>query len=339
MITIRQSKEKFLNNLKTSNYSKKSLTQYDYALEKFLEYVISKYKIATCDDFNNKNICDFLKYIFTSKSKRTGKVLSENTKYSILRCMKNYFSFLNNYDYINQDFEPLFEMKYKKETLIDNILDEKDISQIFNAMSERTHIDFRDKTIFELMYNTGIRKSEVTNLDVYDIDFDQKYINIRQGKNKKDRRVPFGDYLEKYLREYNVKVRPALLIDNQDEIKLFINAEGKALKPRGLAAIIEKYSALTGIKFTCHTFRHSTATHLLKHGMSSIYLQKLLGHECLSTTQIYTKIYPKDLKKLVLGLHPRQRKDIKNMDIPVPEKRVRIFNFDEAEKRLEKCKK
>jgi len=128
-----------------------------------------------------------------------------------------------------------------------------------------------------------------------------------------------SDYLEKYLKEYINKVRP-VLCSNMNETKLFINSKGQAMKAATLNNITLKYAKKLDIKFNCHTFRHSFATHMLKHGAGILYIQRLLGHADPHSTEIYTKVYPTDLKEIIMKYHPRSTKKLAEEEITLPTK-------------------
>jgi integrase/recombinase XerD len=171
-------------------------------------------------------------------------------------------------------------------------------------LSLRPHI--RNKAIMEVMYCTAIRIDELVSLDVYHADLKDKVLYIRKGKGKKQRVVPLGKTAVKHTREYLEHIRPWWARKNPKEKKLFLNHHGLPLSDDSVRAFLRRYRIAAGIKkpVSPHTLRRSCATHMLQQGADIRYIQKLLGHKYLSTTQAYTKVIPVDLKQTHNRTHP-----------------------------------
>jgi integrase/recombinase XerD len=170
-------------------------------------------------------------------------------------------------------------------------------------LSLRPHL--RNKAIIEILYATGIRLDELVSLKVYDVDLKDKVLHI-QGKGRKQRVVPLGKRAAGYLKEYLEKIRPWWARKSPRERSLFLNHHGQPLSRDSVQAFIRKYRLSAGIKkpVSPHTFRRSCATHMLQQGADIRYIQKLLGHQHLSTTQIYTKVVPAEVKQTHNKTHP-----------------------------------
>ena len=165
-----------------------------------------------------------------------------------------------------------------------------------------TRYPIRDKTIFELLYATGVRCSELVNITIEDIDMQAKTIRIF-GKGKKERIVLFGDKAREKIFEYYATERPEIL--NQKET-LFLNYRYEKLTPRSVQRIVKMFRAFLPIErpLTPHKLRHSFATHLLNEGADLRAVQELLGHKTLATTEKYTHVSLENLSKLCEGVHP-----------------------------------
>jgi site-specific recombinase XerD len=165
-----------------------------------------------------------------------------------------------------------------------------------------TRYPIRDKTIFELLYATGVRCSELVNISVEDIDMHAKTIRIF-GKGKKERIVLFGDKAREKILEYYATERPEIL--DQKEA-LFLNYRYEKLTPRSVQRIVKMFRAFLPIErpLTPHKLRHSFATHLLNEGADLRAVQELLGHKTLATTEKYTHVSLENLSKLCEGVHP-----------------------------------
>ena len=158
----------------------------------------------------------------------------------------------------------------------------------------------------ELLYSTGIRRDELLNLEVYHVDLKDKVLYVRKAKGRKQRVVPLGNTAAKYLKEYLEKIRPYYARKNPKERRMFLNLSGMPLAEGALQLLIRTYKLIAGIKkpVSAHTFRRSCATHLLQQGADVRYIQKLLGHSSLKTTQIYTKVMPVEVKQTHEQTHP-----------------------------------
>jgi site-specific recombinase XerD len=329
MKDLREALEIYQEHLKTSHYSPQSLVSATYSLNNFLGFLEVKDPDLSFKRLYGENVSAYLDYLRRLKRRRSGKPLRESSRERLLQWAKNFLAFLCDRDIIPDLTHHLWH-RQQKEKLIKNILSEADMQKVLSLPDENTLAGFRDKTLFELLYLTGIRKREAACLTLYDLRFEEGIIFIRQGKGRKDRSIPMGPYLQRVLREYTGKVRPHLIREGVDDCRLFVGANGASLKARGLVTIVERYRRISGLEWSLHTFRHSFATHLLKRGTNIVYIQKLLGHSYLSTTQIYTRVYPVDLKEIILKKHPRSAV---TESIPSPSRR-RIYNYNEATIRL-----
>lgn len=182
-----------------------------------------------------------------------------------------------------------------------------EIETILNQKFPPTPAGYRGKAILETLYATGLRVSELTALDIDDVDFDADYITCF-GKGSKQRVVPFGSQAKKSLQAYLRFSRPLLLKNNWRQQALFLNARGGRLSRQSCWQIVKQAAKQAGIeKIYPHSLRHSFATHLLKGGADLRSVQEMLGHASISTTQIYTSLTKDDLKEIYLETHPRAR--------------------------------
>lgn len=167
-----------------------------------------------------------------------------------------------------------------------------------------TKLPYRDKAIFEMIYATGIRCSEVVNIKITDLDLDNKLVRV-MGKGRKERIVLFGNKAQLSLLEYFEKERPNLLT-RPEQNYLFLNKSGECLTTRSVQRIFEMFRKLLKVnrKLTPHKIRHSFATHLLSEGVDLRIIQELLGHKTIATTEIYTHVTNQQLAKLCDEKHP-----------------------------------
>ena len=166
----------------------------------------------------------------------------------------------------------------------------------------------RDRALLELLYSTGVRRQEARNLAIFDLDYSHGVLRVRQGKGGKDRIVPIGERALAWVRRYLDTARPCLVVDAH-ETALFVNRFGQRLGNHGLAASVRKYLEAAGVRQrgACHLFRHTMATQMLENGADIRYIQELLGHARLDTTQIYTHVSIGKLKEIHTATHPTAR--------------------------------
>lgn len=312
-------RDAFLETSRVDNFSEATIKQRNYHLSLLFTH-LKKQGVADTEQIEKEHLETFIDYVQALINKQTDKPFVYSTRYSVCLTAKLFLQYCVMNEHMKKDYSALLEFEWKRKRLPDNILTESKIKKVLKAPNEHTYRGFRDKVIFELMYNTGLRRREVVNLELYDINFDEYTIFVKQGKGKKDRIVPMGEYLEKYLKEYTSKVRP-VLTKSLSEVKLFVNGKGEAMRPGTLNTIMLKYSKRLGIRFNSHTFRHSFATHMLKHGAGLLYIQQILGHSDPTSTEIYTKVYPTDLKEIVVKFHPRSTKKLAEEEIKLPTKK------------------
>ncbi len=210
--------------------------------------------------------------------------------------MYNYFVNLNE-----MESNPFISVTLPKlEKRLPKFIYENEIQDFFDSIDVTTERGKRDKLIFMLLYGSGLRVSELTDLKLKDLNIEDRVISVH-GKGSKDRLVPINKETQKEFKTYLSIARPVLLSksDDLDNDNVFLNFKGTSLTPRGVRDILNRLIRETAstLRVSPHTFRHSFATHLLNNGMDVRMVQELLGHSNLSTTQIYTKISKENLMK------------------------------------------
>ena len=189
-----------------------------------------------------------------------------------------------------------------------HVLTVSEAEQVLEQPDVNDAIGLRDRAILEVLYSTGIRRMEVLNLCIYDLDTERGTLMVRQGKGKKDRMVPIGERAVAWFGRYFNDARPALVVP-PDDGTLFLGATGEELSPNRLTQLVRGYvdAADIGKRGACHLFRHTMATLMLENGADIRYIQEMLGHVELSTTQIYTQVSIRRLKQVHTLTHPGAR--------------------------------
>ncbi|CAN7723544.1 tyrosine-type recombinase/integrase [Caballeronia sp. LjRoot29] len=203
-----------------------------------------------------------------------------------------------------------------------HILSEEEAERVLNVADVTSALGIRDRAILETFYSTGIRRTEMINLQVHDIDADRGTLMVRQGKGSRDRLIPIGDralaWIAKYLNEVRHKI---VLADDQGT--LFLVVTGDAFSPRSLGLMVADYIKRSGVNKSgsCHLFRHTMATLMLENGADVRFVQVMLGHAQLTSTQVYTQVAIRALKEIHTATHParlERREDVKKIEDSMP---------------------
>ncbi len=189
-----------------------------------------------------------------------------------------------------------------------SMADPGEVKRLLDIPNTQTLGGFRDRTMLEVLYSTGLRREELANLRLDDVDIDGGYVFVREGKGGKDRVVPLGASVCERVRSYLVDIRPRWPGVGAD-MHLFLNRWGRGMGPNAVGAVVHKHAQ--GAKLvkpvTTHTLRHACATHMLRNGAPVRQLQEMLGHASLETTQLYTKVTINDLRAMHARFHPREQ--------------------------------
>jgi len=204
----------------------------------------------------------------------------------------------------------------KQDKKLPRFLEYEEVKKLLETPPVDTWLGARDRAILETLYSTGIRVSELVALNMDDIDFLGEVVHIR-GKGKKERITPIGSSALQVIQHYmEFRNKRAQNNTNFDSKVLFVNKHGKRLSSRSVRRKMDKYLKMAGLDplISPHTLRHSFATHMLNNGADLRSVQELLGHQSLSTTQIYTHLTTRKLKEVYEGAHPREREGEENSD-------------------------
>lgn len=278
----------YIIELKTIKQRDKDTTVNSYSedIYKYLEYMESK-NISSALDINYNNLLDYLKYLDDNKY----EVSSVARKIVSIKAFHKYLS--ENYKVIDISTKINTPRFYRK---LPNILTIEEVDNLLDIKLD-TPFDYRNKAMLELMYSSGLRVSELINLELSDIDLNNNYVRCF-GKGSKERIVPIGEYSSKYLSIYINEYRDSMKKGYYTE-KIFLNNHGKEMTRQGFFKIIKKIAKDKDINknITPHMLRHSFATHLLNNGADLRTIQEMLGHSSISTTQIYTNVTNDILKE------------------------------------------
>jgi len=285
--------ENYIKDLQKKNLSKNTLEAYKRDVEKFSEFVKGREENILSVD--TVTIMAFVQYL-----QREGRATSSIVRNIV--SIRNFYKYLIRKNMVSEDPTLGYEIP-KIERTIPKILSVEEVDKLLNS-PDSSKKGLRDKSMLELMYATGVKITDLLNLNIYDINLKFNYIKCR-GSKKRERIIPIGSYAVKCLKNY-LKVRPAINVYNLDY--LFLNLKGTQMTRQGFWKIIKFYAKEASIdkEIDSYTLRHSFAVHLLQNGADIKSVQELLGHKDLAATQIYSSISKKSkIAEVYKNAHPR----------------------------------
>ena len=289
--------EDFKNYLKLERgLSDNSIKSYDYDLVLFKNFLVANKVNDTPFNCKSETIKNYLYKSFSDKKSRS--------QARSISAIKSFFNYLIFEGYIKES--PISNIETpKQEKKLPVVLTEDEIKNLINSIDLNHDFGQRNKTIIEILYGTGIRVSELVNLKLSNIFFKENIIKVI-GKGNKERFVPLGEIASCEMKIY-INDRNRLKIDSKSSDILFLNRYGRRLTRSMIFKIISDASKRIGLdkKISPHTLRHSFATHLIKNGADLRTIQLILGHESITTTEIYTHLDTLHLEEVLKKYHPR----------------------------------
>lgn len=241
--------------------------------------------------------------------KDNGRPLSWSSQSQKLQAVKVYLRYLVRLNVIPLNPAAELELPRQPRRLPRAVLTVAEAEQVLSVPDVSEPLGVRDRAILETLYSTGMRRMEIVGLSLYDLDLDRGTVRIR-GKGQKERIVPIGERALAWIERYAVEARPALVVP-PDDGRLFLNTRGRPFTPKRMTMLCRRHVEASGVgkEGSCHIFRHTAATLMLEGGADLRSIQELLGHENLSTTQIYTRVSIAQLKAVHERTHPAARRE------------------------------
>lgn len=307
----------YLLALETRNYSSNTVDKYRRQLNHFIEWCEDR-SLRHAVAITRPILERYQRHLFTYRNEKD-QPLSFNDQHQRLSALRGWFKWLARQRHVLHNAASELELPKLPHRLPKHVLNVQEAEAILNTTDLTDPIGLRDRAMLETLYSTGIRRMELTNLQLHDVDFERGVLSVRLGKGQKDRTVPIGAralaWTDKYIRE----ARPYLL-QNETETTLYVSRFGEAFRGGSLSTIVHGYvaKAETGKSGSCHLFRHTMATLMHENGADIRYIQQMLGHARLDTTQIYTRVAITKLKQVHDNTHPARLdrpKDEKKGDI------------------------
>jgi integrase/recombinase XerD len=312
----------FVESLRARHFSEHTVKNRRIDIGYFIDWCEER-SIRTPQEVTRAILERYRGHVFHYRRKDNGAPLSFNCQGKRLIAVRVFFQWLTRSHHLLFNPASELELPRREQRLPRHILAVAEVEQILNAIdtTEPSGLGIRDRAMLEALYSTGMRRGELVALKLTDIDLPRGTVLVRQGKGKKDRMVPIGDRAIRWIERYLYEVREAY-VEESDEGFLFLAKHGEPLSGKHLSLIVKRAierAALERFQTThanaaCHLFRHACATHMLENGADIRYIQALLGHEDLSTTEIYTRVSILKLKEVHSRTHPARLERPRSVD-------------------------
>ena len=297
---------RYLEWMLVQNYSEKTVENRETYLTLFIEWCHER-GVTRPNEVTKPVLDRYRKWLYYYR-KPNGQPLSFRSQYTRLIPIRAYFKWLARNNFILYNPASELELPRLEQRLPRAVLTATEAETILNLPDTTEAMGLRDRAILEVFYSTGIRRMEVVNCSIWDVDAERGTLMVRQGKGHKDRMVPIGERALAWIEKYRLDAR-ILLAREPDDSTLFLTNLGERFTPSRMTQLVRNYveQADLGKHGACHLFRHTAATVLLEAGMDIRYIQALLGHVKLETTALYAQVSIRELKRLHTALHPSAR--------------------------------
>ena len=285
------------------NYSAKTVEGRETSLGFFISWCQTR-GLTRPQEITKPILERYQRHLFLRR-KADGNPLSARTQIAFTTPVRAWFKWLARQNYILYNPASELELPRVEKRLPRHILNVKEVEAVLAVPDLSTDLGIRDRAILETLYSTGIRRMELVGLKLHDVDAERGTIMVRQGKGKKDRMIPIGIRALGWIAKYRDDVRPSFAT-GADDGTLFLTTLGEPFAPNRLTQMVRETIDASGTpkRGSCHLFRHTMATLMLENGADIRFIQAMLGHAELSTTQIYTQVSVRKLKAVHTLTHP-----------------------------------
>lgn len=295
--------EKHLEDLRLKNYSAYTVKGRRVHIQFFLNWA-SERGITEPVEVTRTVLERYQKHVFEYR-KKNGEPLGFTGQHDRLVPLRVWFKWMARQHHILHNPASELELPRTGQRLPKAVLSASEAEQVMQKTNVHDVLGLRDRAILETFYSTGIRRLEMAQLKLYDLDLERVIVTVRQGKGKKDRMIPLGDRAALWVRKYIEESRPKL-VSEPDDKTVFLSNAGEPFSLDHLSDLVRDYvdAAQIGKRGACHLFRHTMATLMLEGGADIRFIQAMLGHADLKTTQIYTHVAIRQLQEIHRATHP-----------------------------------
>jgi integrase/recombinase XerD len=296
-------RDAYLESLASRNYAEGTLEGRGDALKVFMAWA-SERDLTRASQITRPILESYQRWLWRCL-KANGQRLGWSTQRNRLGTLKDFFRWVTRQDVILHNPASEVELPRMEKRLPQAVLTLPEVERLLAVPDVTDPLGIRDRTMLEVFYSCGIRRTELCRIDLPDVNTERRTLHVRLGKGKKDRVVPIGARAVHWLEHYLQAVRPRLCLDTRTQA-LFLTGYGGPFNPDVVSRMVAAWLAKAGLKRKgcCHILRHTCATHMLENGADIRFIQQLLGHEKLDTTAIYTEISIKQLQEVHARCHP-----------------------------------
>lgn len=294
---------RYLAHLAEKNYSPRTIESRDKLLRLFIVWCDER-SLTKPQQIDRPILERYQRHLFYYR-KADGEPLSTRSQHARIIPIRHWFSWLVKKGHLLYSPAADLELPRLEKRLPKAILSAREAEMVIAVPDVGNAVGLRDRAILETFYSTGMRRMELVNLTVHNIDQERGTVMIRQGKGKKDRLIPIGERALAWIERYRDSGRPEL-VTGKDDGTLFLSEWGDAFTPNAMTRLVRLHIEKSGVgkKGACHLFRHTMATLMLEGGADIRFIQAMLGHAELSTTEIYTQVSIRLLQSVHAATHP-----------------------------------
>ena len=292
----------YLNDAQSLGLSPSTLTGRKHAIGRFIDWCEDR-SLTSPTDITRPILERYRRHLYHHRSAHRPLGLAAQRNH--LTAIRMFFKYLARQNHLPANPASELQLPKPPRPLPKAILTHQEVEAMLNHTQIHAEKGIRDRAILETLYASGVRRMELTNLQLYDVDIDQHSLRVRKGKGGKDRLIPIGQRACQWIDHYIQDIRPQLVIDVNDDT-LFLTDYGEPFYGQRLTQLVRKYILAAGIDKpgACHLFRHTMATLMLENGADIRFIQAMLGHADISTTTIYTKVSIQALREVYERTHP-----------------------------------
>jgi integrase/recombinase XerD len=293
----------YLEALRVRNYSEATIASREHHLREFIRWAEER-GVSRPSEVTKPILERYQRHLYHYR-KKDGQPLSFRSQHGCLVPVRAFFKWLCRHNHLLANPAADLDLPRAEKRLPRHVLTASEAERVLALPDVAEPLGLRDRAMLEALYSTGMRRMELLGLKLYDLDAERGTVFVRQGKGKKDRMIPMGERAFAWVRRYLEEARPSLAL-TPDEGIVFLTNAGLAFEANRLTQLVRNYvdAAQIGKTGSCHLFRHTCATLMLEGGADIRFIQQLLGHEKLETTQIYAQVSIRMLKEVHTRTHP-----------------------------------
>jgi integrase/recombinase XerD len=293
----------YLHALSVQNYSEHTISTREFHLVSFIRWCQER-GLNDPVEVTRPVLERYQRHLFHYR-KKNGEPMSFRSQHSRLVPLRMWFRWMTRQNHLLHNPASELELPRLGNPLPRNIFSAQQVEEILQLCNIDDPIGLRDRALMEVLYSTGIRRMEIIALKLYDLSLDRGVLLVRQGKGKKDRYVPIGERAIAWLQKYIHEARPQLAIE-PDDMTVFLTSQGEPFSRDHMSSTVKERidAAKLGKTGSCHLFRHTMATLMHERGADIRFIQEILGHARLETTQIYTQVSIRTLQQVHAATHP-----------------------------------